>query len=579
MTAEVSASHGATRVPCGERSARALERFQTVDARAPSRAQTSAESRPHLNVSVERENPEEARRRPRPGLCTAPAPAAVTARAALVMRPRRARRRSLFARCVRACPRRVVATRSRLSAGGDEATWIRDARRRRAPRPSRSPPPPTRATATDAALSAPSHPRHGRHHAPRSRRRRPEIVGGQEFLIAPGRRRLRSLDDVDESLPATRSCVESDGPPPPPTASRTKSRSGRRRSSPGTPCGGSLALQYFRRRLFPSSVRPLFVSYALLLSSALILVEPTVRVWEDKPGKAVDALGGGGVPRRGVSWRGCWLLINCTLVPAGQVRRARGGQRGGREARGVVREARQWCHVHASAFNHGVGRSARWRRQALRVLRRRVRGGRFGISTNSSSRVICRRGAGRHHADDDVRRGDPHGGGHVPGKPREVRLVSLGSLGPAVMYALWLASTPGEDPSPSTRPGGDRGKDPRGWGCVGHGDGAHRHVRPCRRSSGVTSRCRFNADHLRCGIGVHETRGAPLSAGVDEGTGVVLSDDQVRGDGARGVCLGGDAAVGDVDHARGGGKLTALWKIVLAGRLGFVAMALGARAM
>ena len=38
----------------------------------------------------------------------------------------------------------------------------------------------------------------------------PEIVGGKEFYRAQGRHRLRSLDDVDESLPATRSCVESD---------------------------------------------------------------------------------------------------------------------------------------------------------------------------------------------------------------------------------------------------------------------------------------------------------------------------------------------------------------------------------
>ena len=204
----------------------------------------------------------------------------------------------------------------------------------------------------------------------------------------------------------------------------------------------------------------LFVSYALLLGSALILVEPTVRVWEDKPGKAVS-MHSVVEEYLGVKWGflgGDHALAAHQLharLAAGQVRRARGvGQRGGREPeRGVVREAR-------------LG--------GVRVYRRRRRvqprvGKINALATSglfASLAAACVVGASG-----------------ISGKllPRESTLVAaapalpaimqtmtyaeaiptvvdmcrgsravsvrrvlaLGSLGPAVMYALWLAVTLG----------------------------------------------------------------------------------------------------------------------------------------
>ena len=153
----------------------------------------------------------------------------------------------------------------------------------------------------------------------------PEIVGGKEFLIAPkDDTGLRSLDDVDESLPATRSCVESDA-----FLSNAADGVAHGEASEeweaaliitGTAVGGgSLALPYFTAAGgFLPACAMLFVSYALLLGSALILVEPTVRVWEDKPGKAVS-MHSVVEEYLGVKWGFLagitfWLLINCTLV-------------------------------------------------------------------------------------------------------------------------------------------------------------------------------------------------------------------------------------------------------------------------
>ena len=118
----------------------------------------------------------------------------------------------------------------------------------------------------------------------------------------------------------------------------------------------------------------LFVSYALLLGSALILVEPTVRVWEDKPGKAVS-MHSVVEEYLGVKWGFLagitfWLLINCTLVsqlakcgqppspsrcwPAGWARaRTRRGSRG----------SARWCPRLSSPAPRSTaawGRSTRW---------------------------------------------------------------------------------------------------------------------------------------------------------------------------------------------------------------------------
>ena len=155
----------------------------------------------------------------------------------------------------------------------------------------------------------------------------PEIVGGKEFLVPPSE--AQSMDDLDPSLPPTRSSVESekflenvDVP-----ASGDDVAHGSKAEEweaaliiTGTAVGGgSLALPYFCAAggFFPA-LAFLLVSYGLLLGSALVLVEPTIRVWEDNPASAVSMhsvvetyLGRTWGVAAGITF---WVLINCTLV-------------------------------------------------------------------------------------------------------------------------------------------------------------------------------------------------------------------------------------------------------------------------
>lgn len=159
----------------------------------------------------------------------------------------------------------------------------------------------------------------------------PEIVGGKEFLIPPSQVLAHSMDEVDQSLPATRSSVESDkflenvfGNI---SASGDDVAHGSKAEEweaaliiTGTAVGGgSLALPYFCAAggFFPA-LAFLLVAYGLLLGSALVLVEPTIRVWEDNPSAAVSMhsvvrtyLGERWGVAAGITF---WVLINCTLV-------------------------------------------------------------------------------------------------------------------------------------------------------------------------------------------------------------------------------------------------------------------------
>ena len=158
----------------------------------------------------------------------------------------------------------------------------------------------------------------------------PEIVGGKEFLIPPSQlQQQMSIDDLDENLPATRSSVESekfleaeivpvnaDGVAHGEASEEWEAALIITGTAVG---GGSLALPYFcASGGFIPACGLLLLSYALLLGSALILVEPTIRVWEDKPGTAVSMhsvvetyLGKFWGYAAGVTF---WVLINCTLV-------------------------------------------------------------------------------------------------------------------------------------------------------------------------------------------------------------------------------------------------------------------------
>ena len=157
----------------------------------------------------------------------------------------------------------------------------------------------------------------------------PEIVGGKEFLIPPSEVLAHSMDEVDQSLPATRSSVESDkflenadiSVSGDDVAHGSKAEEWEAALIiTGTAVGGgSLALPYFCAAggFFPA-LAFLLVAYGLLLGSALVLVEPTIRVWEDNPSAAVSMhsvtrtyLGERWGLAAGVTF---WVLINCTLV-------------------------------------------------------------------------------------------------------------------------------------------------------------------------------------------------------------------------------------------------------------------------
>ena len=158
----------------------------------------------------------------------------------------------------------------------------------------------------------------------------PELVGGKEFLIPASETLARSIDDVDQSLPATRSSVESEKfleKLSPISASGDDVAHGSKTEEweaaliiTGTAVGGgSLALPYFcAAGGFLPALLLLGVAYALLLGSALVLVEPTIRVWEDNPQAAVSMhsvvetyLGKNWGLAAGITF---WVLINCTLV-------------------------------------------------------------------------------------------------------------------------------------------------------------------------------------------------------------------------------------------------------------------------
>jgi len=158
----------------------------------------------------------------------------------------------------------------------------------------------------------------------------PEMVGGKEFLIPASETLGVSIDDVDQTLPATRSSVESEKfleNISPISASGDDVAHGSKAEEweaaliiTGTAVGGgSLALPYFCAAggFFPALLF-LGIAYALLLGSALVLVEPTIRVWEDNPQAAVSMhsvvetyLGKSWGLAAGITF---WVLINCTLV-------------------------------------------------------------------------------------------------------------------------------------------------------------------------------------------------------------------------------------------------------------------------
>ena len=293
----------------------------------------------------------------------------------------------------------------------------------------------------------------------------PEMVGGKEFLIPPkDDTGLRSLDDVDESLPASRSCVESDA-----FLSNAADGVAHGEASEeweaaliitGTAVGGGcLALPYFTAAGgFLPACAMLFVSYALLLGSALILVEPTVRVWEDKPGTAVSMhsvvetyLGNKWGFLAGVTF---WLLINCTLVSqlakCGDLAVLASGVGASPNAAWFARlgSAVSAFIVAGAAFNRGVGKINALATSGLFAsFAAACVVGASGISGKlllASNLVAAAPALPAIMQTMTYAEAIPTVVDMCRGSRAKVRRVLvLGSLGPAVMYALWLAVTLG----------------------------------------------------------------------------------------------------------------------------------------
>jgi amino acid permease len=306
----------------------------------------------------------------------------------------------------------------------------------------------------------------------------PEIVGGKEFLIPPSEVLAHSMDEVDQSLPATRSSVESDkflenadiSVSGDDVAHGSKAEEWEAALIiTGTAVGGgSLALPYFCAAggFFPA-LAFLLVAYGLLLGSALVLVEPTIRVWEDNPSAAVSMhsvvrtyLGERWGLAAGVTF---WVLINCTLVSqlakcgeltavfAGfDVAGAGAGAGAGRTGFGSVVSARSppRSRSRSPRSTRTWGRSTHVPPRVcfLGFLLALV----FGIGGVNPSLLV----AGNLVAAAPALPAIAQTMTYAEAIPTVVdmcrgsrvkvrRVLALGSLGPAVMYALWLAVTLG----------------------------------------------------------------------------------------------------------------------------------------
>mmetsp|Transcript_30253 Transcript_30253/g.48692 ORF Transcript_30253/g.48692 Transcript_30253/m.48692 type:complete len:468 (+) Transcript_30253:301-1704(+) len=217
--------------------------------------------------------------------------------------------------------------------------------------------------------------------------------------------------------------------------------------------GGSLALPYFcAAGGFLPAVSLLLVSYTALLGSAWLLVEPTIRVWEDKPGSAVSMhsvvdtyLGKYWGVAAGVTF---WVLINCTLVSqlakCGELAALMSG--GALHSRiGSIASA---LVVAGFSFNRGAGKvNALATGGLFAAFGLACVAGAPGVSTqlllagNMAAALPALPAilqtmtyAEAIPTVVDMCRGS---------RTKVRRVLMLGSLGPTVMYSLWLAVTLG----------------------------------------------------------------------------------------------------------------------------------------
>mmetsp|Transcript_387 Transcript_387/g.1572 ORF Transcript_387/g.1572 Transcript_387/m.1572 type:complete len:264 (+) Transcript_387:956-1747(+) len=172
-----------------------------------------------------------------------------------------------------------------------------------------------------------------------------------------------------------------------------------------------------------------------------------------------------------------------------------------------------------------------------------------------------RAGAARHHADDDVRRGDPHRRRHVSRVAQEdpARARRRKPRSRADVHAV-AGGDARETGSRGVRRLGWRlgGEDPRRRRHARRGDGVHRGVRLHQHFNRVLPRpLAVQRGHVPPAAeqGVQEAAGADRAAEFspgDEGSGAVLPRNQVCGYGTGGFPVGGAAAAGDVEAVRRG---------------------------
>ena len=273
------------------------------------------------------------------------------------------------------------------------------------------------------------------------------------------------IASIDDSLPPSRSCIESE-------AYLAHDGDGNAHGDEGEEWeaallitgtavgGGSLALPYFcAAGGFVPAVGLLAIAWAALLASSLTLVEPTIRVWEDNPSVAVSIhtvvetyLGKLAGVAAGVTF---WILINCTLVS----QLAKCGQLAAL-ATGVAANggAGVWATRLGTLLTALVIAGAAFRRDVGRINALATTGlfcsfaaaclaGAAGISTNALAKANLLLAVPALPAIMQTMtyaEAIPTVVDMCRGSRKKIRRVlAVGSLGPALMYVLWLAVTLG----------------------------------------------------------------------------------------------------------------------------------------
>ena len=272
------------------------------------------------------------------------------------------------------------------------------------------------------------------------------------------------IESIDESLPPSRSCIESeaflahdgDDIAHGDEAAEWEAALLITGTAVG---GGSLALPYFcAAGGFIPAVGLLAISWVALLGSAVTLVEPTIRVWEDNPAVAVSIhtvvetyLGKLAGVAAGITF---WILINCTLVS----QLAKCGELAALSIGAGAGAAWWWATRLGTLATAVLIAGAAFRRDVGRINALATTGlfasfaaacvvGSAGISTGMLAKVNVLMAVPALPAIMQTMtyaEAIPTVVDMCRGSRKKIRRVlAIGSAGPALMYVLWLAVTLG----------------------------------------------------------------------------------------------------------------------------------------